>query len=70
VYKIEQHGKISLRRPKLSKEEVKRLMKKKKLVRSELGQYATIWLNRQTNKKYNQASIPICDLKFILKCEL
>jgi len=29
VYKIEQHGKISLRRPKLSKEEVKRLMKKK-----------------------------------------
>ena len=30
VYKIEQHGKISLRRPKLSKEEVKRLMKKKK----------------------------------------
>jgi len=30
VYKIEKHGKISLRRPKLSKEEVKRLMKKKK----------------------------------------
>ena len=29
MYKIEQHGKISLRRPKLSKEEVKRLMKKK-----------------------------------------
>ena len=28
MYKIEQHGKISLRRPKLSKEEVKRLMKK------------------------------------------
>ena len=32
MYKIEQHGKISLRRPKLSKEEVKRLMKKKKSV--------------------------------------
>ena len=31
MYKIEQHGKISLRRPKLSKEEVKRLMKKKKI---------------------------------------
>jgi hypothetical protein len=30
VYKIEQHGRTSLRRPKLSKEEVKRLMKKKK----------------------------------------
>jgi hypothetical protein len=29
VYKIEQHGEISLRRPKLSTEEVKRLMKKK-----------------------------------------
>jgi hypothetical protein len=30
VYKIEQHGRTSLRRPKLSKEVVKRLMKKKK----------------------------------------
>jgi hypothetical protein len=30
VYKIEQHGRTLLRRPKLSKEEVKRLMKKKK----------------------------------------
>jgi hypothetical protein len=30
VYKIEQHGRTSLRRPKLSKEEVKRLMKKRR----------------------------------------
>jgi hypothetical protein len=30
VYKIEQHGRTSLRRPKLSKEEVKRLMKRRR----------------------------------------
>jgi hypothetical protein len=37
VYKIEQHGRTSLRRPKLSKEEVKRLMKKKKKKKKDEG---------------------------------
>jgi hypothetical protein len=32
VYKIEQHGRTSLRRPKLSKEEVKCLMKKRIII--------------------------------------